>query len=164
MCFHKKKIFKIIFPHKFYFYFVIPSGLIRFGDIFQSVFRRVRHRFPQDVRRGDGFCEKSAFFAALKKNGLRQIEDDLYEYKIRYKNCDTTEEALYIIRQINSRISILDDYLLSNPEISDYERDRWLDIIQKFKDLREEVGKKKVVSRKSYGLFVDYDKLDAMDF
>ena len=109
-------------------------------------------------------CEKSAFFAALKKNGLRQIEDDLYEYKVRYKNCDTTEEALYIIRQINSRISILDDYLLSNPEISDYERDRWLDIIQKFKDLREEVGKKKVVSRKSYGLFVDYDKLDAMDF
>ena len=49
--------------------------------------------------------EKSAFFAALKKNGLRQIEDDLYEYKVRYKNCDTTEEALYIIRQINSRIA-----------------------------------------------------------
>ena len=107
--------------------------------------------------------EKSAFFAALKKNGLRQIEDDLYEYKVRYKNCDTTEEALYIIRQINSRIAILDDYLMSNPEISEYERERWLDIIQKFKDLREEVGRKKVVSRKSYGLFVDYDKLDAMD-
>ena len=72
------------------------------------------------------------------------------------------QKKLYILS--DRLISILDDYLLSNPEISDYERDRWLDIIQKFKDLREEVGKKKVVSRKSYGLFVDYDKLDAMDF
>lgn len=106
--------------------------------------------------------ESIPFFSKLKRNGLRQIEDDLYEFKVRVKNCEVQDDALYIMRQINSRIAILDDYVL-NADISDYEREKYVDLIMKFRGLREDIGKKTIKYKKSYGIFVDYDKLDAMD-
>lgn len=106
--------------------------------------------------------ESIPFFSKLKRNGLRQIEDDLYEFKVRAKNCEVQDDALYIMRQINSRIAILDDYVL-NADISDYEREKYMDLIMKFRQLREDIGKKTIKYKKSYGIFVDYDKLDAMD-
>ena len=106
--------------------------------------------------------ESIPFFSKLKRKGLKQIEDDLYEFQIRVKNCEVQEDALYILRQINSRIAILDDYAMSS-DISDYERDKYIDLVMKFRKLREEIGKKNVKYKKSYGIFVDYDKLDAMD-
>lgn len=102
------------------------------------------------------------FFTKLKKNGLRQIEDDLYEFKVRCKNCEVQDDAIYIMRQINSRLAILDDYV-TNANLSDYERDKYLDLIYKFRNLREDIGKKTIRYKKNYGIFVDYDKLDAMD-
>ena len=34
-----------------------------------------------------------SIFKGLKQSGLRSIEDDLYEYKIRVKNCEEQDEA-----------------------------------------------------------------------
>lgn len=107
-------------------------------------------------------AKKGSFFANLKQNGLRSIEDDYYEFSIRLKNCETQDDAMYILRQINSRIAILDDYLM-NTELSDNERERWLNLIHKFRVLREELGKKKIGNKKQYGIFFDYDKLDELD-
>lgn len=106
--------------------------------------------------------ESIPFFTKLKRNGLRQIEDDFYEFKVRVKNCELQEDAIYILRQVNSRIAILDDYVM-NADISDYERNKYMDLIYKFRDLREEIGKKTIKYKKQYGVFVDYDKLDALD-
>lgn len=107
-------------------------------------------------------AKKGSFFANLKQNGLRSIEDDYFEFSIRLKNCETQDDALYILRQINSRVAILDDYLM-NTELSDTERERWLNLIHKFRVLREELGKKKIGNKKQYGIFFDYDKLDELD-
>ena len=103
-----------------------------------------------------------SLFKNLKQNGLRAIEDDLYEFKIRLKNCEVEDEALYIVRQINTRISILEDYI-RNTDISESEYDRWSAVIEQYKELRAEVAKKKIGNKKQYGVFVDYDKLDQLD-
>lgn len=104
-----------------------------------------------------------SFFANLKRNGLRSIENDLYEYSLRTKNCETEEDAMYILRGINTRISMLDDYVFNTPEITQAERDHWNMVSQKFRDLRELLIKKKIQNKKAYGIFIDYDKLDKLD-
>ena len=104
-----------------------------------------------------------SFFANLKRNGLRTIENDLYEYSMRVKNCETEEDAMYILRGVNTRISMLDDYVFNTPELSQSERDHWNMVSQKFRDLRELLIKKKISNKKQYGIFIDYDKLDKLD-
>lgn len=103
-----------------------------------------------------------SLFKSLKMNGLRSIEDDLYEYKIRIKNCEEQEEALYILRQINTRISILEDYLENTPDITESDYKRWKEVINCYRILRSEISKKKIGNKKSYGIFIDYDKIDQM--
>lgn len=100
-----------------------------------------------------------SLFKSLKQNGLRAIEDDLYEFKIRLKTAETEEEAIYILRQVNTRISILEDYI-ANTDLSDNELRRWQGVIMAYRDLRMELSKKNVGYKKSYGVFVDYDKFD----
>ena len=106
------------------------------------------------------FCE--SFFGRLKRNGLRSITDDLFEFKIRLKNCEDIDEAMYILHQINSRIAILEDYI-DTEDISPAERTRWQNLIADYVMLRSELAKKKIGNNKTYGVFVDYDKLDQLN-
>ena len=89
----------------------------------------------------------------MKQKGIRGIEDDLYEYTLRVKSVDERDEALIILRDINSRLAILDDYL-TDKNLSDTERDRWLDVRKKYLMLREDLSKKTTYDDKYYGLFV----------
>lgn len=107
-----------------------------------------------------------SLFRNLKQNGLRGIEDDLYEYKVRVRNCTDQSEAIYIMRCINSRLSILEDYLYNTPQISDSERARWQSDIDAYRALRVELGKKRYMEAdKNFNAFLnfDYSKLDALD-
>lgn len=104
-----------------------------------------------------------SIFKGLKQSGLRSIEDDLYEYKIRVKNCEEQDEAMYILRQINTRINILEDYIYNTPNLSEQEISRWRSVIDDFRALRIELSKKKVSNKPQYGIFVDYNKLDELD-
>lgn len=106
--------------------------------------------------------EGFSLFKSIKLNGLRTIEDDLYEYRIRIKNCEEEDEAMYILRQINTRIGILDDYI-RNTNLTDYDKKHWHQVMEQYYMLRVELGKKKLGPKKQYGIFVDYDKLDQLD-
>ena len=66
-----------------------------------------------------------------------------------------------IMRAINSRLGILEDYLL-NDEMSDYDRKHWEYVAQQYRDLRAKLANKKF-KEKQYGLFFDYSKLDKLD-
>lgn len=107
--------------------------------------------------------EGLSVFKNLKQNGLRSLEDDLYEYKVRVKNCETEEDAMYILRQINTRINILEDYLYNTDNLRESEVGRWTNVINAYKELRIELSKKKIVDHKRYGIYVDYDYLDTLD-
>lgn len=110
----------------------------------------------------ESYIMEFSLFKSLKTNGLRGIEDDLYEYKIRIKNCEDEEDAMYILRQINTRLTILDDYVRNEDELSERERQRWNACIDSYKDLRYQLGQKKIGGKKQYGIFIDYDKLDQL--
>ena len=105
-------------------------------------------------------------FRTLKQNGLRGIEDDLYEYKMRVKNVQEQSEAVYIMRCINSRLSILEDYLYTEPNLKESDRSRWQGVIDAYRALRVELSKKRFLDAdKNFNAFLnfDYSKLDALD-
>ena len=104
-----------------------------------------------------------SLFKSLKANGLRSIEDAYYEYAMRIKNCETEEDAMYILRGINTRLNILEDYIYNTPDLSEQEKKRWETLSMKYRELREVLARKKIVNKKQYGLFFDYDKLDHLD-
>jgi hypothetical protein len=138
------------------------SELITESSVFECVQKATNAR---DIVKEQYLAEKFSLFKNLKKNGLRSIEDDLYEYKMRTKNCSDQDEAIYILRSINTRLSILDDYLM-NENITDFERQHWQDVADQFRALRIEVGSKKFSnSGKNANNFlnIDYDALDRLN-
>lgn len=105
--------------------------------------------------------KKTSLITQIKTSGLRSLEDDVYEYRMRIKNIETENEAIYVIRQINNRMGIISDYL-ETEELSDMEKERFFKLYDKYDSLREELSKKAVYNRKMYGLFVDYNALQQM--
>ena len=106
---------------------------------------------------------KNSLFGKLKRNGLKSIEEDLYEFEIRARNAETEDEVFYTLKQINSRISILDDYIYEE-DLTDHERERWYKVLVKYQAIRENIAKKKVYNKKQYGLYFDYNQLDNANF
>lgn len=94
-----------------------------------------------------------SIFRKFKYRGMRGIEDDLYEYTLRVKSVDEQDEALMILRDINSRLAIIDDYLKTE-SLDQHERERWINVRKKFLMLREELSKKTTYDDKYYGLFI----------
>ena len=80
---------------------------------------------------------------ACTYKGIRGFEDDLYEYTIRVKNLYDEDDALMLLRELNTKISILSDYV-SNEEMTDRERDRWYGILDRYYKVRDELAKKKL--------------------
>ena len=108
-----------------------------------------------------GALNELSIFKALKKSGLRGLENELYEYKMRVKNCTSADDAYLIMRGINSRLGILEDYLY-NEELSDHDRKHWEDVAETYRQLRVILAQKKFED-KQYGLFFDYSALDKLD-
>ena len=105
--------------------------------------------------------KKRVFFAALKYAGLRDLENDLYEFVIRAKNAETEEDVMYALRQINSRLAILDDFIIENPE--DPELDRWIALKEQYMVIRDKLAKQKIYNKRNYGIFINYNQLDGLD-
>ena len=103
--------------------------------------------------------KKISLFNQLKTNGLRGIEDDLYMLKIRLKNSDTEDEVMYTLRQINTRLAILDDYI-NTEDLSEEERAKWFGILTEYKSLRDSLAAKKIYNKKNYGIWYSYNQLD----
>ena len=138
------------------------SELITESSVFQCV---QKDTVSRDVVKEQYLAEKFSLFKNLKKNGLRSIEDDLYEYKLRAKNCTEQGDGIYILRCINTRLAILDDYLM-NEDLSDYERQHWQDVADQYRALRVEIGSKKFLNAsKNFNAFlnIDYEALDRLD-
>lgn len=95
----------------------------------------------------------------IRRGGLKGIEEDLYEFNLRIKNVETEEDAMLILRQMNTRMSVLDDYLTYDTTATPREKQRWENVYNKYYDLREEMVKKTLYNKKQYGLWYDYMQL-----
>lgn len=98
----------------------------------------------------------------MKRNGLKSIEEDLFEYNMRLRNVETQDDAILLMRQINSRMSILEEYL-ETEDLDEKDKERWTACYKKYLELREALSKKTVYNKKMYGLFVDYNALSQMN-
>lgn len=107
------------------------------------------------------YISESRIFKFLKYPGLKGIEDDLYEFRIKMNIIDSNAEALEMIRQINLRISTISNYVVKE-KISGDELDRMLDIKNKYISLREDLINKGTYEKSEYGLFVKYPKINGM--
>ena len=104
--------------------------------------------------------KRGGFLANLKYSGLRDIENDLYEFQIRAKNAETEQEVMYALKQINARLAILEDYIRENQD--DPDLDRWINVKMEYMEIRDQLAKKKL-NKRQYGIFVDYNAIDALD-
>lgn len=110
----------------------------------------------------DGFVLEEAgnkgLVSNIQKKGLRGIEEDVYEYQMRIKNVSDELEAIHLMRQINTRMSMLDDWMEANPK--DPNIDRYQKCWNKYDLLRDELSTKDIGTSKNYQLWFDYDALD----
>lgn len=114
----------------------------------------------QGIHVNESFIDKlldkmSEAYRTFKYKGMKGFEDDLYEYSMRIDNVDDQDEALMILRQMNLRISVIDDYIIEEgKKISDDERNRWLALKSKYIVLRDKLTTKTTYKDKYLGLFV----------
>jgi hypothetical protein len=106
----------------------------------------------------ESFLVENKLFANLKTAGLRSIENDYYEYQMRLNNVEDELDALQLLREINNRMSALDNYLAS-PKISEGERKKYLQLYNGYFKLREILSKKKIWKKSQYGLYYNYNDL-----
>jgi hypothetical protein len=97
-------------------------------------------------------------FEKIQRSGVRAMENELYELKIQVKSVNTRDDCLYVLRLINNRLGIVEEYLASK-DLSEDELARWQGLFTEYSTLRDELTSKKVFNQKMYGLFVDYTKL-----
>lgn len=100
--------------------------------------------------------KKNSLVQRVQHKGVRGLEEDIFEYEMRIRNIEEEDDALLLMRQINIRMSILDDYIY-NSDVDDKEKERCQKIYDKYDRLREELSKKTVYNRKNLGLWIDYN-------
>lgn len=99
----------------------------------------------------------------MRMNTMKNLEDDFYELNMRVRNVEDEDDALYLMRQINTRISIIDDYVNSEDLTAD-EAKRWGASLERFKKLRDNLSSTLVYRGKSYGLYVPYPEIKANNY
>lgn len=105
---------------------------------------------------------KKGLAAQMKINGLRGIQNDFYEFQIRAKATTTENDQLYLMRQINARMTLLQD-AINEGDMTDAERKKWYQVYEDYENLRRMVAAKKI-STKQYGLWYDLSMLDDDQF
>lgn len=83
----------------------------------------------------DSQQRKIAKRKAAVMQGVRHFEEDYYTYVMEARSLGDKSDALYVLRQVNQHISVMED-ILDSYEVTGSER-KWLfDMIDKYKALR----------------------------
>ena len=101
-----------------------------------------------DLGFNEGFIEDirarfSKKFSDFKSKGIRSIKNDIYELNLRLRTAESAEDLMYIIRQINTDVAILQDYMTE--DISDDERQSIIDCLSELYDIRQRAAKEQTV-------------------
>lgn len=125
-----------------------------------NVIRRIK-RIDDDIivesAENPGFL-RTKLKEKMKKarlNNLRIIENTLYELNLQIRNVEDENDALYLMRQLNNSIAIIDEYKNST-DCDDYELSKWNQLMDKFVQLRDKLSSSVIYKNKSYGIFVQY--------
>ena len=88
---------------------------------------------------------KQSKYAELRKaatlKNIKKFEQDVYEYKMRIRHIADEDDAYYLMRMINTRISVLEDFL-EHERLSEHEHKRWWKLLDQYYSLRDELSNK----------------------
>lgn len=101
------------------------------------------------------FKPKRAIFTNMRTKGMKALEEELFEFAVRLKTLNTEEDALVMIRQINYRISLIDEYLRTE-NLTEKEKERWFELRDDYNKLRYKILDKDIGKTKAYGLWIEY--------
>ena len=110
-----------------------------------------------DVEGCEFLTEKGSFFKNLKYAGISDVENDLYEYQLRINNVNNKEEAMEILRALNRKISLIEDYL-NNEYVAKNRFQRLSKVRDKYAHLRDELLAMEQYD-KQWGLYIKYPKI-----
>lgn len=83
----------------------------------------------------------------IKYKGVKGLKEDYYILALRVKNADITDEALILLRRINSNMSIIQDYLDTVGLDADT-RDEVFQILEMYDELRTKLIKRDFLKEK----------------
>ena len=102
---------------------------------------------------------KNATLNALdrfKANGIKNYYDDYYEIKFEYNNMDNDRgTAVALLHKINSRMSVIDDYISTEPELNLQTKKRLADLYYKYDELRGNIASQKLKSPQTLLINID---------
>lgn len=126
---------------------IVPSALER--REMENVMRCLNRIDDETIM--EGFFD----FVSFKYSSIRSYEDDLYDYSLRVKNVNKEDDALVILHAINTRMSIIDDYLHSE-KVPASEYKRWSTLLAKYQKLREVLASKNTYGSDYSRIYVSY--------
>lgn len=127
----------------------------------ENVIRRL-NRIDDDALLEASFSEfkaRKGIFTNMKTKGLRSLEDELYEFAVRIKTLNDEETALVMLRQVNYRMSLIDEYLKVE-NLSEDEKQRWYALRDDYGKIRQKILEKEIGKTKKYGLWVEYPDME----
>ena len=102
---------------------------------------------------------KKANLSALdrfKANGIKNYYDDFYEIQFEVNNMDNDRgTAVALLHKINSRMSVIDDYISTEPELNIQTKKRLADLYYKYDELRGNIASQKLKSPQTLLINID---------
>lgn len=102
---------------------------------------------------------KKANLSALdrfKANGIKNYYDDFYEIQFEINNMDNDRgTAVALLHKINSRMSVIDDYISTEPELNLQTKKRLADLYCKYDELRGNIASQKLKSPQTLLINID---------
>lgn len=102
---------------------------------------------------------KKANLSALdrfKANGIKNYYDDFYEIQFEVNNMDNDRgTAVALLHKINSRMSVIDDYISTEPELNLQTKKRLADLYCKYDELRGNIASQKLKSPQTLLINID---------
>ena len=102
---------------------------------------------------------KKANLSALdrfKANGIKNYYDDFYEIQFEVNNMDNDRgTAVSLLHKINSRMSVIDDYISTEPELNLQTKKRLADLYYKYDELRGNIASQKLKSPQTLLINID---------
>ena len=129
----------------------------------ENLIRRINRIDDSSLLEGafDTACSKmKARMKKMRIDNLRSIEEDYYELNMRIRNVEDEDDALYLMRQLNTRISIITDFIESE-DLDKNEVKRWNESRDRFCSLRDTLSKSMTYKSKNLGVFVQYPDIVA---
>lgn len=95
----------------------------------------------------------------IKLRGIKSFEDDFYEIQMRARNVTMEDDALYLIRSINSKMSIIDDYASTEEGLDESDRRRWWNLYDRYNKLRNTLSDKVVYRTGGPAIIIQYPNI-----